>query len=36
MAAEVADCRALLEVLKVEPAHVVGVSYSPAIALNLA
>lgn len=36
MAAEVADCRALLHALKVGPAHVVGVSYSAAIALNLA
>lgn len=36
MAAEVADCRALLHALKVESAHVVGVSYSAAIALDLA
>lgn len=36
MAAEVADCRALLHALKVGRAHVVGVSYSAAIALSLA
>jgi pimeloyl-ACP methyl ester carboxylesterase len=36
VAAEVADCRALLEALEVGPAHVVGVSYSAAIALTLA
>lgn len=36
VAAEVADCRALLEALEVAPAHVVGVSYSAAIALTLA
>lgn len=34
--ADVADCRALLEALGVGPAHVVGVSYSAAIALTLA
>lgn len=36
MAAEVADFRALLEALKVGPVHVVGASYSAALALNLA
>jgi pimeloyl-ACP methyl ester carboxylesterase len=33
---DVADCRALLEALEVGPAHVVGGSYSAAIALTLA
>jgi pimeloyl-ACP methyl ester carboxylesterase len=36
MAAEVADCRALIQAMEVGPVHVVGVSYSAAIALNLA
>lgn len=36
VAADAADCRALMEALNVEPAHVVGVSYSAAIALTLA
>jgi pimeloyl-ACP methyl ester carboxylesterase len=36
MAAEAADCRALIEALDVVPAHVVGVSYSAAISLTLA
>ena len=33
---EVADCRALLEMLQISSAHVVGASYSAAIALTLA
>ena len=33
---DVADCRALVRALRVAPAHVVGVSYSAAIALSLA
>jgi pimeloyl-ACP methyl ester carboxylesterase len=36
VAAEAADCRALMAALGVVPAHVVGVSYSAAIALTLA
>lgn len=36
VASEVADCRALMTALDVVPAHVVGVSYSAAIALTLA
>lgn len=36
VAAEAADCRALMAALDVGPAHVVGVSYSAAIALTLA
>ncbi len=36
VAADAEDCRALLNVLEVAPAHVVGVSYSAAIALTLA
>jgi len=36
VAAEAADCRALMAALDVVPAHVVGVSYSGAIALTLA
>ena len=36
VAAEAADCRALMAALNVVPAHVVGVSYSAAIALTLA
>lgn len=36
MAAEAADCRALMAALDVGPAHVVGASYSAAIALTLA
>ena len=36
VSAEVADCRALMDALDVVPAHVVGVSYSAAIALSLA
>jgi len=32
---EVADCRALLQALQVSPAHLVGASYSAAIALTL-
>ncbi|MGZ6781042.1 MAG: alpha/beta fold hydrolase [Nocardioidaceae bacterium] len=34
--AEAADCRALMDALNIVPAHVVGVSYSAAIALTLA
>ena len=34
--ADAADCSAILEALEVGPAHVVGVSYSAAIALTLA
>lgn len=36
IAAEAADCRALVDALDVAPAHVLGVSYSAAIALALA
>lgn len=36
IAAEAADCRMLLDALEVGPAHVVGASYSAAIALSLA
>ena len=36
VATEVTDCRALLDGLGVAPAHVVGASYSAAIALSLA
>ena len=36
MAAEAADCRALMIALDLVPAHVVGVSFSAAIALDLA
>lgn len=36
VAAEAADCRALLEAMDIAPAHVVGVSYSAAIALTQA
>lgn len=36
VAAEAADCRALIEALDAVPAHVVGVSYSATIALTLA
>jgi pimeloyl-ACP methyl ester carboxylesterase len=36
MAAEAADCRALMAALDIAPAHVVGVSFSAAVALRLA
>ena len=36
VSADVSDCRALLRALEVGPAHVVGASYSAAIALSLA
>ena len=36
MAAEAADCRALMAALDIAPAHVVGASFSAAVALRLA
>lgn len=36
IARDAADCRALLSALEAKPAHVVGVSYSAAVALQLA